>query len=107
MAKPVVEWNQAEYNAERTRLTREQADKLAMENAVSRRELVSVVEMAAFINRVFTAMKGRIMAANFEPEDKDQILRELGNLLELANPDGKADTEPAAQIKSERVGDAV
>jgi DNA-directed RNA polymerase subunit N (RpoN/RPB10) len=92
---------------ETTRREKEQADKLAIENAVSRREMVSVVEVAEFINRVFTAFKGRILAANLELEDKDQILRELGNLLELANPDGKADTEPAAQVKSERVGDAV
>ena len=48
--------------SERTRLTREQADRAAMENAKARGELIPAPLVLKSIERVFTAFKARIEA---------------------------------------------
>ena len=48
--------------SERARLTREQADKMAMENATARRELIPAPLVQKSIERVFAAFKARIEA---------------------------------------------
>ncbi len=49
-------------DGERARLAREQADKLAMENAISRGELVHVDDAAAMIEEVVVAIKAKILS---------------------------------------------
>src|SRR5262245_21288315 len=65
--------------SERLRLVKEQADKLALENAEKRRDLISVSELSPVINRAIAAIKARISSAsNLDREDKDKLLHELG-----------------------------
>jgi len=106
-------------SSERDRLIGEQADKIAMENAVSRREYVHVEDVAAVLEPVILAIKAKIqgmgskisphvVAVNSTPEVKaiidahgDEILREIAAI----DARGFGVTrEPAAEASA--VGDA-
>jgi phage terminase Nu1 subunit (DNA packaging protein) len=61
--------------AEKFRLTKEQADKVALENAKSRSELVKVRDVAPVISKSLESIKATITAAsNLEAEDKEKII---------------------------------
>lgn len=67
--------------SERLRLTREQADRIALDNAERRRELAPVSLIADRVNRAIAAIKAAIMAAaNLERNDKEKILALCGDL---------------------------
>lgn len=93
-----------DLGAERIRLTREQADKAALENAVRRGELVEVSAAAAAISRAIGSIKSYILGLTHVPEeDRDEILVKCKALYDAAfNPadahDG--DVEPAAEADS-------
>ena len=59
-----------DLNAERTRLTREQANKTALENGRLRGELVSAADVRTQLERVFGAIRSRILAipTKFAPQ---------------------------------------
>jgi len=64
-----------DLTAERTREAKERADKLALENAQSRAELVSVRDVAPVIGKALESIKATITAAsNLEAEDKEKII---------------------------------
>jgi hypothetical protein len=77
-----------DYNRERTRLAREQADKLALENAVARGELLPAAEVAKADEVVFTALRDRVphvesvtpvmcdLAVVGKPGEARQVLRQ-------------------------------
>src|SRR6185369_3485780 len=79
---------------ERLRLVREQADRVALENAKERRELISVREIAP--------IKAEIDSISYiERDDKDKILVKCGGLWDQSfNPVGtdQTDVEPAAAV---------
>ena len=87
---------------ERLRLVREQADRVALENAKERRELISVREIAPIINRAIAAIKAEIDSISYiERDDKDKILIKCGGLWDQSfNPVGtdQTDVEPAAAV---------
>lgn len=92
---------------QRLRLTREQADKLSIENSASRRELVPAGEVLEVIERGLTALRQAILSAsNLEAEDKDKLikhLRECGEAVALcASPAG-----PATAADGQPVGGTV
>jgi hypothetical protein len=93
-----------DLGAERIRLTREQADKLAIENAESRRILAPVSELADKTNRAISSIKAAIMAAaNLEREDKEKILRRCGELWDEAfgvSPTDSTNVEPTTALHS-------
>lgn len=67
-----------DIDSEKLRLTREQADKIALENAEARKDLVPAKEFQSVVTRGIGAMLTAInSASNIEREDKDKIIREL------------------------------
>lgn len=81
--KQVLSMLFGDYESERLRLTREQADKLALENAEARRELVSVAEVSESLGKFFSAAKQRIYSnPKLEDEEKDRIARELQQAID-------------------------
>jgi phage terminase Nu1 subunit (DNA packaging protein) len=73
-----------DIEAERLRKTREEADKLAIQNARSRGELVEVASVKKLGQRVMAAVRNRILNMPMTDEEKDGCLREL---LELGGMD--------------------
>lgn len=70
-----------DLEGERLRELRERADKLALENAQTRRDLISLAELAPVINRAIVAIKAEIGAITYiEQDDKDKILARCGEL---------------------------
>jgi phage terminase Nu1 subunit (DNA packaging protein) len=74
---------------ERLRLTTEQADKVALENAEKRRELVHIDEILAGASRFIAAAKSRILASSMTDEEKDQVLQDLAGLASKKVADGQ------------------
>jgi len=72
-----MEWNQAEYNSEGTRLRREQADKLALENAQARRELIPCVLVEKVVNAVLGGLAQKISYLEISDLKKQEILADL------------------------------
>jgi phage terminase Nu1 subunit (DNA packaging protein) len=93
-----------DLTAERTREARERADKLALENAQRRGELVEPGKFVAVMSRTLESIKATIQAApNLEAEDKDKLLKAcqlaLTGTVKRVGGVG-ADTEPAAEADS-------
>lgn len=83
--KEVFAAMQGDLSAERIRETRERADKLALENAEKRRELVNVHELAPKLAKFLSATRQSILATtHIEDDDKDKLLRDLNGMLEIA-----------------------
>ncbi|MEY4385139.1 MAG: Phage packaging protein Nu1 [Verrucomicrobiota bacterium] len=81
-----------DLDAEKLRLTREQADKLAMENAAKRGELVEAKVVADAINRAIGSIRGYILGLTHLPEDdRDEILLKCKALYAAAFDDKDAD----------------
>lgn len=62
------------------RLANEQADKLAIENEVSRGTLISVDDAAALNRRIAAAIKQKILGAGIPEADQNRILGEIQRL---------------------------
>lgn len=97
-------------DAERARLAREQADKLEMENAITRGEMVYVDDSAAVLEAVIVAIRAKILSLKVKippnvigcsrlVEIEDIVDRECNNILhEIAqiNPGGNGGAAPSA-----------
>jgi hypothetical protein len=68
--------------AERLRKTREEADKLALENARMRGELVETESVYRHFEAVFVALRQKILACGLLDEEKDELLNELLRLTQ-------------------------
>jgi len=97
-----------DLGAEKIRETRERADKLSMENAARRGELVEVKAVAEVVNRAIGSMRGYVLGlTRLEEDERDEMLIKLGAIYESAFniQDGdEADVEPAAPVDGEPVG---
>lgn len=62
-------------DAEKTRLTREQADRVAMQNAVDRKELASLSSMTLAVTNVISVAVGRLMLIPDKVAGRDIGLR--------------------------------
>ena len=69
---------------ERLRKLREEADKLAIQNARSRGELVEVIQVKRLGQSIMAGVRNRILNMPMTDDEKDQCLREL---LELGRVD--------------------
>jgi phage terminase Nu1 subunit (DNA packaging protein) len=72
-----------DYEAERLRKTREEADRLALANARSRGELVEVASVRKLGEKVMIAVRNRILNMPLTDEEKDGCLRELLSLGDM------------------------
>jgi phage terminase Nu1 subunit (DNA packaging protein) len=95
-------------DAERARLAREQADKLEMENALTRGEMVHIDDSAAVLEAVFVAIRAKILSLKVKippnvigcgrlPEIEAIVDRECNSILhEIAqiNPGGNGGVIP-------------
>ena len=71
-----------DMDAERLRLTKEQADKLALENQQSRGELINIFDLGENLGKFLSAARQRIMSnTKLDDDEKDKILKELGQCL--------------------------
>lgn len=110
------------FEAEKARLTHEQAEKVAMENMVRRGQLVDTEKVAGWWASIITNAKQRLLAIPTKaaplvlglktlPEVRDQLETTINEvLLELSTTDpvaggsGDEGVEAAAQADSEPVG---
>jgi len=87
----------SDIDSEKLRLIREQADKVALENANARRELIPAAEFREVVTKGLGAMLTAInSASNLEREDKDKIIKELrrvGEVVVGVSRNSKASTE--------------
>lgn len=113
------------YEEERARLTREQADKVAMENEQRRQRLVDSDDVGMHWGKIISNAKTRLLAIPTKaaplvlglktmPQVRDQLERmivEVLNELSSANPiprfEGDASVEAAPEAHSEPVGGPV
>lgn len=73
-----------DYDSEKTRLAKEQADKIALANAESRRELIRVEDAAEITQRFCYAIRQKFLATALSDEEKNAVLKEIER-LELAD----------------------
>ena len=72
-----------DIEAEKLRKIREEADKLALQNARSRGELVEIASVKKLGEKVMIAIRNRILNMPLTDEEKDRCLRELLGLGRL------------------------
>jgi hypothetical protein len=74
-----------DISSEKLRLCREQADKLELENAVSRKTMVPVGDMVGLLGKFLSAARARVDGdPKLEREEKDKIIEDLGKCLDVA-----------------------
>lgn len=74
-----------DLNNERLRLTREQADKLALENEQTRKIMAPVTELIPLFGKYCSAARARIDGdPKLDREEKDKIIEDIGKLLDVA-----------------------
>lgn len=66
-----------DYEAERLRKTREEADKIALENEKTRGGLVEIEAVYRHFSGLFVALRAKILASSLTDDEKDQILNDL------------------------------
>ena len=89
---------------EKLRLTKEQADKLEIENATSRGDLVVMSEMVEIVQRGLQAMTATVMGLTDLPvEYRDKIIEQLRECGERVVK-GDSDRDAAAALHGEPVG---
>jgi phage terminase Nu1 subunit (DNA packaging protein) len=82
-----------DYESERLRLTKEQADKLALENQQSRKELINVNDLADNLTKFISAARQRVLSnLKLDEDEKDKILSELGQCLDSVAHVGGTDS---------------
>jgi phage terminase Nu1 subunit (DNA packaging protein) len=89
-----------DIDAEKLREVKERADKLALENAEHRGELVDVKRLAEAMNRPLSAMRSRIASAvELLPEEREELGRDIqklyASIFEVAGHDS-SDAQSAA-----------
>lgn len=67
---------------EKARLAREQADRVALDNAERRKELIPVADAQRIAGRYVFAARQRILALTLDDAEKNAILAELRRLAE-------------------------
>ncbi|MES2995890.1 MAG: hypothetical protein V4733_03680 [Verrucomicrobiota bacterium] len=72
-----------DHEAEKLRKTREEADRLALQNARARGELVEIAAVKRLGEKVMAAVRNRLLNMPLTDEEKDQCLRELLSLSEM------------------------
>ncbi len=65
---------------ERARLAREQADRIAMDNEISRKTLIPADLIKKAGENLFVAMRAKILASNLLDSEKDDLLNDLRSL---------------------------
>jgi phage terminase Nu1 subunit (DNA packaging protein) len=91
--KQVMAMLHGDYEAERLRLTKEQADKLALENQQSRKELINVNDLADNLTKFISAARQRVLSnLKLDEDEKDKILSELGQCLDSVAHAGGTDS---------------
>jgi phage terminase Nu1 subunit (DNA packaging protein) len=73
----------SELKREQLRRTREEADKLGIQNARSRGELVEIAAVKPLGANVLIAVRNRILSFPLTDDEKDQCLRELLALADM------------------------
>ena len=66
-----------DIDAERLRKTREEADRLELENAKERGTLIEIESVYKHFEGVFIAFRARVLASNLEDFEKDEMLKDL------------------------------
>jgi len=66
------------------RETRERADKLSLDNARVRGELVPIDEMVAVLSTFIGAARARVLGSGLDPDEKERLLVDLCGLLTSA-----------------------
>lgn len=80
--KQICEAVFGDIDNEKFRLVKEQADKIAIENKQSRRELVPAKEFGEIVNRALESIRATAMSAsNLETQDRDKILLSIRDAL--------------------------
>ena len=74
---------ETDFERERLRRTKEEADKLELANAKTRGELVEVAMVKKLGEKVMAAMKTRILNLKLSEDEKDKILRDLLSLKDM------------------------
>lgn len=69
-----------DYEKERTRKMKEEADGAAIANATSRGELVDKLDFMKRYEIIYAAIRQKIYASNMSDADKDALLLELQQL---------------------------
>lgn len=72
-----------DIEAEKLRKTREEADKLALQNSRTRGELVEIASVKKLGEKVMIAIRQRILNMPLTDDEKDKCLTELLNLKDL------------------------
>lgn len=67
---------------ERAKLAREQREKIAMENEVSRKTLIPAELIKKTGEKIFTAIRAKILASSLLNSEKDELLAELRGINE-------------------------
>jgi phage terminase Nu1 subunit (DNA packaging protein) len=75
--------DETDFDRERLRRTKEEADKLEIFNARSRGELVEIEKVKRSGEKVMSAIKTRILNMPLSEDEKDQCLRDLVSLKEM------------------------
>ena len=90
-----------DYEIEKTRESKERADKLALENGVSRKELIPACDVIRVWSFIITAFRDRVLAAQLSTELRDELLGILEsptvNDYFTSKQAIPADLEPAAE----------
>jgi len=94
-----------DIDGEKLRLTREQADKLELENKQSRKELMPCPEISQVVQRgLYGMVEGLKAIARLTDEEKAQIIKranECGKMVERATGHS---CNPTSDLPSKRVG---
>lgn len=72
-----------DYEAERLRKTRQEADRLELQNARTRGETVEIQAVKRLGEKVFSAVRNRILNMPITDDEKDGCLRELLALQDM------------------------
>ncbi len=86
--RPKNQWgakgeDETDFDRERLRRTKEEADKLELLNAKTRGELVEVAQVKTMGEKVMSAIKTVIMNDSITEEAKDKCLKNLQSLSEM------------------------
>lgn len=79
-----------DIDRERLRETREKANKLELENAVSRGELMDLQDLARRYEPIYAQIRQTIIASTLSDNDKDALLTALANLHTIS---GRSEAE--------------
>lgn len=69
-----------DLDAERLRKTKEEADKIELENEKTRGTLIEIESVYKHFEGVFVSFRARVLASNLEDQEKDEILKDLMKL---------------------------